>query len=131
MRIRTTILTVFLLFTASCTTSRKEPKPLVEQEVIFGWSQVLLREVIAGLNEQVEGNVTIDPKLNEVANLAITFIPSSEVSAHASLAVALDYLRNYIAIEYEVPTRWKQNGDVITLFYDGSEAAYADLPKRD
>ena len=110
---------------------KKREVPLLEQELRFGWSQELLREVVSSLDEQVQGDVLLGPKLNEIADLSITFVPSSEESTRATLALSLDYLRNYLAERYEVETEWKQNGSVIQFFYAGSDESYAKLPKRD
>jgi hypothetical protein len=122
---------MLLLLACSCSTVHHESAPMLEQEVAFGWSQVLLRDVIAGLNEEVEGNIKIGPKLNEIADITITFIPSSEESHNVNLAVALDYLRNYVAAQYEITTRWRQDGDTILFYFDGQDEEYDELPKRD
>lgn len=115
-----------------CTSTGLTQRAL-QQPVPFALSQVLLRDAISDLNVDLRGHtrLEIEPRLSEVADLCITYIPMSKATAYVPLGVALDILCNQLIEKYKVNASWKTEGNKIVFFYAGSDAEYKLLKKRD
>ena len=122
-------LLVCSLVVGCATTSRVERD--LQKKVPFAVSQTLLREVIAGLNEDVTTDIRIEPRLAEVADICITHLPNRKQETYIPLGVALDILRMQTAFQYKVEVDWRIEDDHILLFYSGGEDGYRNLKKRD
>jgi hypothetical protein len=103
----------------------------LQDKVPFVISQVLLRDVIAELSKSATTDIRIDPRLNEVADLCITYIPTSKATTHIPLGVALDILRMQTVLQCKVSVHWRVEGNHILFFYSGSDEEYKTLKKRD
>jgi hypothetical protein len=118
-----------LLLVGCATTSQVERD--LDKKVPFVLSQVLLRDAIACLNQDIQTEIVIDPKLNEIANLCMNHFPRREKDAWIPIGVALDMLRMQTIYKYGVPVDWKIEDDHILFFYAGSDQQYAKEKKRD
>ena len=103
----------------------------LQAKVPFWISQVLLRDVIADLNEDVETEIRIEPRLTEVADLCINHLPKREQEAMIPLGVALDILRMETIFQYKVNVDWKIEDDHVLFFFAGTDGEYEKLKKRD
>ncbi len=121
---------VILILLGGCATVSPIERDL-QTKVPFCVSQMLLRDVIAGLDKEVKTQIRIDPRLNEVADLCINHLPKTEATSQVPLGVALDIIRMQTVYQYKANVDWKVEGDHILLFFAGSDEDYKALKKRD
>lgn len=126
-----------LLFSCSSSSSK-----LLNQKVDSPiYSQILLRNLIEGLDEASEFNISISPRLNKVVDLWIDRFPHgfnqtdellSVYETHqSSLVDQLDYICNFVFYVHKVQIEWRLSGSNIEFVYAGSEEEYTKLRKLD
>lgn len=120
-----------LFFMLGCTAVTTQRPSVLNKEVVFACNQTLLRNALADLNEQVAGQLFLDPRLNEVADLDVSYFTKNPDDSRVPLATALNILRSYIMGVHKVRVDWKVDGQKILFFYSGTDEEYKSLRKRD
>ena len=118
------------LSAAGCAT-QSQIESTLERNVRMIVGQELLRDVLAEIADEARISIVIDPKLDAIADLAVTYISTQNPERRVPLAGALDIITMQVYTSYGVSAAWRIEDDRILVYFAGNDEEYKTLRKRD
>lgn len=131
MRTVAVILSLLAVLAAGCTTTTPDVGAALDQKVTLVCSQTLLRDVVAEFDAQAKVHVRIESRLNEIADLGITYRPKRHEDQQIPLSIALDIVKWQVVNIYHVPVDWRVDKREVMVFFAGSDDDYKQQRLRD
>lgn len=128
---------ICLLF-CSCTSVNKGSSAELNKTMFAYYDNALLSDVIAEIDSEVTYQVKVGKRLDKVADLIVSRLPSNvslsgdflEDQFEVRVGELLSYICNYIRSVHGVDIGCVKDGNIITIIYIGTDKRYLELKKK-